>query len=266
MSTEPEAALDLLREWAMWTPTEPPFILDADRAILGSARSTPCLVTFSSWADAYAADDFGRPGDKRLHLGLLPEPFCGNVLRASIYVLLLNPGKGNTDYYGEYEVPRYREALLATLKQEFKSVPIPFLFLDPQYAWHGGYDWWHGKLATVIEELSRRWRVSYASARARLGSELASIELVPYHSAGFADGDGWIRQIHSVALARAYVASVVVPRVQRGEAIAIVTRQTKVWNLPEHPGVIRYSDQEARAAHLSPNSRGGRALLHHLAP
>ncbi len=59
----------------------------------------------------------------------------------------MNPGPGPHDYYGEYEVPKYRAALLANLKQ---GPPTPFLFLDPQFAWHGGFDWWQEKLAKVI--------------------------------------------------------------------------------------------------------------------
>ena len=44
----------------------------------------------------------------------------------------------------------------------------------------------------------------------------------------------------------------VVPRVRSGKAILIVTRQAKAWDLPRHRGIICYSGQQARAAHLSP--------------
>lgn len=260
----PHSSLDLLREWAAWEHEKAPFLLEADRSVLTSQRSARSLVTVRSWSAAHRADDFGAPGDGRLHLGLLPQPFCGDLRRASVYVLLLNPGLGPSDYFGEYKVKRYRHALVATLKQEFQPGSVPFLFLDPQFAWHGGFGWWHGKLAGVIGRLARVWSVPFAAARMRLGNELASIELFPYHSASFRDGGGWIRQLHSVMLARAFVKDVVIPRVKRGEAIAIVTRHTKVWDLPDHPRIVRYSPTEARAAHLSPDSRGGHAILSHL--
>lgn len=264
MNFEPLDSSDLLGEWAGWEHDEAPFILEADRVVLTSHRSTRAHVTINGWSAAYEAEDFGAPGDKRLHLGLLPQPFCGDLRTASVYVLLLNPGLGLTDYYGEYEVAEYRLALLATLKQEFRQGSIPFLFLNPQFAWHGGFGWWHGKLAGVIERLAAMWSVPFAEARARLGRELAGIELFPYHSGAFRDAGGWIRDLHSVALARRFVQNTVIPRVERGEAVAIVTRQAKVWNLPEHPRIIRYSPAEARAAHLSPGSRGGQAILSHL--
>lgn len=256
--------MGLLHEWAEWKPTLAPFVLDADQPVLMAGRSARSLVTITSWPDAYGADDFGAPGDNRLHLGLIPQPFCGHLERASIFILLLNPGIGPTDYYGEYEVPAYRKALFETLKQHFPTDSVPFLFLDPQYAWHGGFGWWHGKLVAVIKQLARLWSVPFATARARLGKEIASIELLPYHSPSFRDRGGWLRQLRSVALAREYVQNVVIPRVERHDAIVVVTRQARAWNLREHPGVIRYSGQEARAAHLSPDSPGGRAILAHL--
>lgn len=255
--------MSLLREWAAWNATEPPYVFDADRTALLSARSEQRCVTIADWQAAYMADDFGKPGDRRVHLGLLPQPFCGDIMRASVYVLLLNPGVGNTDYYGEYQVPNYRENLLATLKQQFVAGSTPFTFLDPQFAWHGGYRWWHGKLADVIARLATTWSVSFAKARARVGRELASIELFPYHSAGFQDG-GWLRSLPSVELAKEFVREVVLQRVRAGEAVAIVLRKAKAWDLPNISGVVMYTAQQARGAHLSPDSAGGRAILDRL--
>jgi hypothetical protein len=134
------------------------------------------------------------------------------------------------------------------------------IHVDPQFSWHGGFGWWHGKFARLIGRLAEGWNVSFAEARARMGSKLAVIELVPYHSSVFHDR-GWIRELHSVALARAFVRDRVIPRVRHGEAIAIVTRQASTWNLPDHSRVIKYNGQQARAAHLTPDSPGGSAIL-----
>jgi hypothetical protein len=256
--------MHLLEVWESWQPSSPPYALDGDLEVLNSHRSAQAVVTQTSWQAAYQAPDFCAPGDRRLHLGLLPQPFFGDVRNASIYVLLLNPGLGPHDYYGEYEVPEYREALLANLRQPLGADIKPFLFLDPQFAWHGGFGWWHGKLTKVIERLASAWKVSFAEARARLASTLAGIELLPYHSSAFKDAGCWLRELESVALARAYVTDFVLPRVQRGEAIIIVTRKVAEWSLPERDGVIAYSSAQARAAHLTPESPGGRAILNHL--
>ena len=99
--------MNLIDAWADWQPDSPPFVLDGDREVLTSQRSARAVVTHRSWQEASQAPDFSEPGDRKLHLGLLPQPFFGDVQNASIYVLLLNPGIGPSDYYGEYEVPEY---------------------------------------------------------------------------------------------------------------------------------------------------------------
>ena len=256
--------MNLLDEWSAWQTESAPFILAADREVLTARRCIDRLITFTSWAQACGDADFGRPGDKRLHVGLLPHPFCGDLRNAAVYILLLNPGLGPHDYFGEFEVPAFRAAVINNLKQQFPIGSIPFFLLDPQFSWHGGYGWWHSKLGGVIERLKDVWQLSFAAARAKLGSFVASIELVPYHSAGFHDAGGWVRQLYSAALARSFVSDVVVPRVAAGEAIVVVTRQTSAWNLPDRAGIVKYSSSEARAAHLSPDSRGGRAILNQL--
>jgi len=256
--------VDLLEAWAAWRPEAPPFVLDGDRKIMESARSARSVVTHADWNAALRAPDFAAPGDTRLHLGLLPQPFVGDLRRASVYVLLLNPGLGTGNYFAEYEVPAFRDALLATLHQKFSDGMTPFVFLDPRFAWEGGFWHWHRKLAAVIGRLASIWNVSFAEARTRLASSIASIELFPYHSASFRDPDRWLSRLPSVRLAREFVADHVLPRVRRGEAIVIATRKVALWDLPAGPGVILYARGHARAAHLTPESPGGRAILEHL--
>ena len=256
--------MTLLREWAEWNPGSAPYVLPADGPLLLSGRSAQATVVRRSWQAAYTADDFCAPGDTRLHLGLIPQPFLGNLERASIFLLLLNPGLGPDDYFGEYQVPGFRDALLANLRQDFSGRALPFLFLDPQFAWHGGFDWWHSKLTRVIQELAKTWQIPFSAARAQLARSVADIELFPYHSDIFHGAGGRLRSLASVQLARRYVHDVLLPRVRRKEAIIIVTRQARIWGLPPEAGVIVYSPGEARGAHLTPDSPGGRAILDHL--
>lgn len=260
----PEFHEGLLEEWADWEPGSPPFVLEDDREVLATSRSLNSILTLGSWHDAHNAANFCAPDDRHLHLGLTPLPFVGNMMHASIYILLLNPGLHPSDYYGEYEVPGFRKALLENLKQRIAPNRCPFIFLDPEFSWHSGFDWWHRKLSRVIEHLSRVWSVSFAEARRRLGSQLAAIELVPYHSANFHDADKWRDRLRSTALARFFVNRHVLPRVREGDTIAIVTRQVRHWRLEDLSGVVTYSGTQSRAAHMSPGSPGGQAIIRHL--
>ncbi|HKD99676.1 MAG TPA: hypothetical protein VKE69_01595, partial [Planctomycetota bacterium] len=190
---------ELLRVWATWTPSPPHLVLAEDQDVLRSLYDDEsAVVTFDGWKETYRDEQFGALGDRRLHLSLIPQPFFGDLARASIFVLLLNPGVGPHDYYGEFEVPAFRDALLANLRQEFPPGSVPFVFLDPQFSWHGGYDWWHGKLARVIARLAHENDMPFAAARRFVAERLACIELLPYHSASFGIGDRWIQDLPSV--------------------------------------------------------------------
>ncbi len=255
--------MNLLDAWADWRPDSPPFVLDGDREVLNSLQSARAVVTHRSWKEAFQAPDFCAPG-RKLHLALLPQPFIGDVRKASIYILLLNPALSPSDYYGEYDVPEYREALLANLKQPPRSDTTPYLFLDPKFAWHGGFSWWQNKLARVMNVWRPARKVSFAEARSLLASSIASIELFPYHSSSSKMQVAGCGSSSRVRLAREFVADLVLQRVQDGKAIVIVTRKVAQWNLPKHDGVVTYNPAQARGAHLTPESPGGRAILKHL--
>lgn len=264
--------MDLLSEWRKWNSKSFPHVLKADAKVLNrlskehvAKHRKERVAEHRSWDEAMQDRDFCEPNDQRLHLGLLPIPFMGDMLNASIYVLMLNPGLSPCDYYGKYQVPTFRQALLANLRQERREGVMPFVSLDPRFAWHSGFDYWHGKLRGVVQKLAKARKTTFAEARSELGAKLAVVQLVPYHSASFTDSGGLLDRLPSVQLAREFVQETVAKRVKDKKAIAIVARQVKRWNLPEEQGVIKYEKPaEARAASLSPTSPGGRAILRHL--
>lgn len=258
--------MDLLRTWAEWERVEgePPYILDADRSHL---KLDSCSAPFRTWSEFYSDCTFGdstHKGRRHLHLGLLPHPFCGDLRRATIYILLLNPGLGFQDWFGESEIPEFRNAVRLNLRQEFHDGSIPFMFLDPRWGWHGGFEWWNSKLSDVIRRIAIAQNATFSDARRYLAKRFASIELFPYHSTTSTNAITAARGLRSAQLAIEFVHNVVLPRVQQGKAIVIVTRKVRIWDLPEHPRVIKYGRNEARAAHLSLKSPGGRAILEFL--
>ena len=259
--------MSLLCEWRKWDLENFPYVLDMDADVLESDSWKPWIAKYRGWRKATEAPDFCKSGDKRLHLGLIPVPFIGDMRNASIYILMLNPGLGPGDYF-EYKVPGFQQALLANLRQEKISGVMPFVFLDPQFAWHGGFGYWHRKLKRVIEKLAASKCISLAKARAMLGRELAVVQLVPYHSA--VSNPKALKQLPSVCLAKDFVRQTVDERVRAQDAIVIVIRQVKTWNqclpgaLREEHGIIRYKHSESIGASLGPKTRGGRAILRKL--
>ncbi len=116
----------------------------------------------------------------------------------------------------------------------------------------------------MIGELAKRRAESFADARRQLAGELACIELLPYHSKKFGRSEGWLRKVPTVKLGPEFVHDTVLPRVRSGEAIVIVMRGARVWDVPEINGVTTYPGGLAQGASLKPNSKGGRAILDHL--
>jgi hypothetical protein len=246
----------LLREWKGFSFGTAPFLLKGDDVLLQSDRS----VTVTSWSAYSGADDFGARPDKRFHLGLYPLPFIGDLARAKVVLLLLNPGLGADDYFGEHEVRGFRDRLRANICQDV-GAPYPFFFLDPSLAWHSGYTWWHGRLQGIIGELAVRWSVTYAAARSRVACELAAIELVPYHSASYRLSAKVQNELHSVMLAKQYCKEVLVPKCLAGEVTLVVTRRVNDWGVAAGDGAVVYERSEPRAALLSRGTRGGMQIL-----
>lgn len=199
-----------LRAWKNWTESadaaNPDQSLPADRQLLNSLAGTRRVVRWSSWRDC--RDQFD-PWDKStpLHTGLVPLPFVGDVRRAKVYFLLLNPGLSATDYYAEYEADGFRPRLLTNLRQEFADTEYPFFPLDPECAWHSGNEFWEGKLKHILRQLCKRSERSHAQVRKFLAQTVCAIEMLPYHSVSLDLPRGVLEEFPSGALARGCVSA-----------------------------------------------------------
>jgi hypothetical protein len=194
----------LIDAWRRFQPI-PPFVLAGDEVVLEHRN---LVARFDSWEAYIAESDFGRPATPELHVGLLPMPFVGDLATAKVFLLMLNPGLAPSDYFGEYTVPSYQKDLLRNLRQE--RVPS-FLFLEPQYSWHGGYLYWQGKLRQLIDELAACRSIPFGAARHFLQKRLATIELIPYHSRYMKFPDRVLSSLASVALVKSFVQDQLVP-------------------------------------------------------
>jgi hypothetical protein len=203
-----------------------------------------------------------RFDDCRMHLKLLPQPYAGDLLRAKIFILLLNPGLGYTDYWGESRMESFRGRLEANLRQELEGIEYPFLWLDPEFCWHGGFVWWEKKLRDVINVIaSEQFKGSYIDALRDLSTKIASLELLPYHSFSFG-AHKLIEELPSVSVMREFVRERLALEAKSGKRILIVTRQQNAWGLTAtEENIIIYTGGHTRGASLGTNSKGGKAIL-----
>src|SRR5262249_15624444 len=151
--------------------------------------------TFRTLADYTASEAFADPDDASLHLGLIPVPSFGPLNSARVFILMLNPGLHPGDYFAEAESQACREALIANLERE-----SAFLWLNPSFAWHPGFQYWHGKFRGIVAELASTWTVPYQEALNRVARRIAVLQLLPYHSPHFRLPDSTLNSLRSVQL------------------------------------------------------------------
>ena len=250
--TEPE----LLTAWRELDLRTPPFLLRGDETLLEGDRS----VVLRSRAALLSHPSFDFLGDATLHLGLLPVPFAGDLSGADVFILLQNPGFRPSDYFAEFDDPDFVKALVANLGQRIPHSGFPFLFLDPRFSYHGGFDYWRRKFKGLLSLAMDHHQMTLPDALQYFSRRVAILELFPYHSSVGGLGEKLLRELRSVSLVRSYVREHLLPRAKSGDALLIVTRQAQLWGLEPTKNVVVYRGAEARSAHLSPRSRGGLAM------
>lgn len=252
----------LVQEWRGFHQEDGfPHVFPADRGIISADR----YRDFSSFEEYILSFEFGDDKDTRFHLGLLPIPYIGSLDQASVFILMLNPGLSPGDYFAETEYRTYRECLVRNIHQDQRDEQYPFLFLNPELAWHPGFEYWESKLRGVAQGLAYARGCTYQEALQALSEEIACLELIPYHSRNFGAPKSLITSLQSTNLILDYVHNVLLPRAYQDEVIIVTTRSAHHWALEEESkSVIVYKGSEARAAHLSLNSRGGQAIADRL--
>lgn len=259
-------AMRLLETWKNNRFDQPPYVLDADLPVIKSSSRAKDLEIIGESCDEVEVHTDYESG-KSIHFSLLPQPFNGDLLNAEVYVLTLNPGFACSDYDANYRNPRHRQALLDNIKQNQPSDVLPFFFLDPKFERHDGYGYWNEckGLRKIIEEIRRcKNGMTCEDVRNLLGRKMAIVEIFPYQSADASGLGPWIDKLPSSKLALEFVKCHVLEKVKRDEALVIVVRQVERWDRAlsnRVEGVIRYTHGEARQASLSPNTRGGKAII-----
>jgi hypothetical protein len=245
----------LSKFWSACQFERAPYVHPADMEVV--ARHPELFDTkIVSFKSFLRGDRFGRFDDHRFHLSLLPSPYGGNLDKADIYILLLNPGFSVADHFHLHESRRRK---INMLRQALNGEQFPFVSLDPSLCWRPGFLWWEKKLRAVLITIAGAKDIPYIEAMRSLSQRLAVIELIPYHSGSF-KAYKIIETLPSVQAARFYVQTTLLPKARRGDAVIIVTRKVREWGVGGK-NVILYEDGETRGASMSPRSKGGVAIL-----
>lgn len=261
MRKDHPAYLTLVRSWRTTPFTAPPYI-HKDDDVLETAEAKRSFCIYRGFNDYVLSSDFGNNDDQKLHLGLLPAPYAGDLANATVFILTLNPGLSPMDYYSQsYHKPSCRDSL-ATIRQEGLDKRYPLSHLSPFRSWAGGY--WRQKLDEVVHRAMKSRRLNYQEALSYVSHRVAILELYPYHSKSFHLETSIRRNLKSRALVVDFVHQVLVPEAKAGNSLLVVTRKAASWKLNMHRNIIIYNGAESRAAHLSLKSRGGKRIAEHL--
>jgi len=257
----------LLDNRSAWTPPASGHLVhQADQPAI-KALPPAKIAPHRTWSEYVRASDFGGD-DKQLQLQLLPIPFLGNVADAKVIVLLQNPGLAPGDYYAELEHKDFRSRLEANLNGNLNQHDYPFLFLDPDLAWHAGFTWWHRKLQPVIAAVAEKLQSSGRPTTLRTGRQavarhLAAIELLPYHSKTGVLNEGQLSRFASVKWAKDHVHDLL----RSGEVDVIAMRQVRLWDpqneFDGNPRWCAYESGQSMAATLKPGhgNDGGNRIV-----
>jgi hypothetical protein len=248
----------LIERWGACHLASPPFILPEDQPVLTSNVSQ-----YRSYDEFIRSPTFGDKQDTSLHLGLIPLPYIGCLHKASVFILMLNPGLSPGDYFAEESVPGFGAAKIRNLRQNNDQDEFPFLGLNPRFAWHPGFEYWQSKFHDIAQAIVNKEGITYWDALKHLAQEVACLELMPYHSKSFRAGS-LLKRLPSTRLVLEYVHEVLVSRAHSDDATLIVTRGARHWNISEHRNIIVYEGSETRSAHLTLRSRGGDAIARRL--
>lgn len=250
-------AMDIMiAKWESCNLDKVPYLLNGDEYII---KNPNVYVNYKTLEEYILSDDFGLPNSK-FHLGLIPIPYMGNLKGSSIFILTLNPGLSNIDYYGEQCNNEYRDALKNNLHQENLDSEYPFVCLNTKFSWHAGFEYWWGKLRLIIEEVSRMREISLSSALSNVSKVISILELVPYHSIT----NRVINNLTSTKLVKQFVKELLVKKADNDKASIVVARGARQWELIEHENIVIYNGPQARGASLSPNSKGGALIMERL--
>lgn len=179
------------------------------------------------------------------HLSLSPVPYMGNLRSADIFLLMINPSAGYTDYCTNAD-PAFRQALAHTLKQDIKEGENACLALNPQHCGSSWFCYYEQLLGPILSEYATDTgagaHLNYRQALGELSRRVAILELVPYYSAS-ADQitNRFLRDLTSAQKAKK-AAQDLRKKAQECDA-TVMARGASMWDLGDAEKIIRLPRQ-----------------------
>ena len=191
-----------------------------------------------------------RTIEGNIEFKVLPIPFMGDLRKARVILLLLNPGFSNDgmsdirmhEHCAKHRCSDYLQRSRNNLLHKHGKRPA-FYMLDERFAFFVGFDWWYKNCRPVIEKIGFK----------RVQNHLACVNFFPYHSARYTHLREMVpSQKYSIDL---------VKKAMKAKKIIIIMKGAKIWKREMlEDGLERYPElftaKNPRKSILSPKNLG----------
>lgn len=201
-------------------------------------------TTINCYDDYINNNSTFRADEHKFHFNLIPIPYIGDIKKAKIYILMLNPGFEILDYYAESKDNELKYSLINNLRQENFDPKYPFIFLNPKFLWHGGGRYYENRFKELIEKAKGD---TYDKQLSQVAKKVAVLQLVPYHSKNYKQSEKPLPK--SSNRIQNFVMNELLPKA--GKEIEIIFVRGDKWgDLKTNVNVIK-SDKKQRSSHIS---------------
>lgn len=223
---------------------------DLEQLTIGNVSLQSSSGHVDEFEDYVRGKRFGDKYDTFVDYSLLPSPFVGDLSKAKVWLLMLNPGLHYVDVYAEHRHPERAElkrAMIANLHQWNLDIDFPFMYLNPAFCWHPGFLYWEGKLSQICRALMKPMDCNYRHALSHVSKQIACLELFPYHSKKFEKLTDY-ENLSSVQMAKNLAQSL---QAMTSVKLIVVMRKAKTWGLAHGDQVHVFKAGAAQGAHLT---------------
>lgn len=240
-------------------------------------------IPFSNFnsEEEFDASDLNRNKINHLHLGLLPNPYGGNIESAEVIILTLNPGFTPSEYTFERTNVNFRQAIIRAVHQTNGSDEFPFCALNPDFYQHPGFVYWAERRFDTPQHAGNKFlhlarqivRTNFYDidnineAFMYLSKRVTCLEYLCYHSKSFDN------EIKDLALRLPSSKRIVeglhdelIPQAKKSERLIICMRGPRLWKIQniKHSKIVIYPPELRQSASLTLHSPGGIAIQNFL--
>ena len=245
---------ELINFWRQLKLNNKPFIHKKDKDILENIDRVKL-----SFKDYIKNVNNLFSNNTQIHTGLLPVPYTGDLQKASIFLLMINPGFNHNDYYSE-TINNYKIALINNMRQENIDKNYPFLFLNPSFCHTSGGVYWLRKFDSLIRGLKDRLRnKTYEDILKHISKNVCSLELFPYHSKNLKINN-IVLKCPSVCRIRAIIDELM----RRKNTLIVCLRQPENWGVNNNKQIYTLLPRERQSASLKTDTEQGKKILNKL--